>query len=170
MLIAEHGDDVAAVIGLAPPLPLVIVDVVPGGGGAAWTSGLTITLSEAWLRAHPDDGGCVLHELSHAYLRAPEYSERTIWLIEGIADHTRDVLGFDAAWTFAHYEPGMATAGYQTTAHFLAWLEARVPGSVASLARRLADGTYAEGAFAGICERPLASLVSAYEAEQRATR
>jgi hypothetical protein len=168
-LIAEHGAEVAAIIG-EPALPRVEVDVVPAGPGAAWTSGLTITLSEGWIRSHPDDAGCVLHELSHAYLRAPEYSQRTVWLIEGIADHTRDVLGFDAPWTFAHFEPGKATAGYQTTAHFLAWLEARCPGAVAALSRRLAEGTYAEGAFAEICERPLAALVSAYEAEQPATR
>jgi hypothetical protein len=77
-----------------------------------------------------------------------------VWLIEGIADHTRDVLGFDAPWTFAHFEPGKATAGYQTTAHFLAWLEGVQPGAVVALARRLAEGTYAEGAFAEICERP----------------
>jgi hypothetical protein len=165
-LIAQHGEAVAAVLGMSPPLPDVEVDVVPTGGGAAWTNGLRITLNERWLRDHPDDAGCVLHELSHAYLRAPEYSARTVWLIEGIADLTRDVLGFDADWTFAHHEPGKATAGYQTTAHFLGWLEAERPGTVAALSRRLAEGTYDEGAFAAVCERPLEELTAAYEAAQ----
>ncbi len=163
-LVAEHGEDVAAILGMAPPLPDVAIDVVPSGGGAAWTNGLTVVLNERWFAEHPDDAGCVLHELSHAYLRAPEYSERTIWLIEGIADHTRDVLGFDAAWTFAHHEPGKATAGYQTTADFLAWLQERHPGSVARLSRELAAGTYDEGAFTRCCGRALEALVAGYEA------
>ncbi|MGE5225738.1 MAG: basic secretory protein-like protein [Planctomycetaceae bacterium] len=163
-LVAEHGRDVAAILGMDPPLPDVTIDVVPAGGGAAWTSGLTVVLNERWFAEHPGDAGCVLHELSHAYLRAPEYSERTIWLIEGIADHTRDVLGFDAPWTFAHHEPGKATAGYQTTADFLAWLQERHPGAVASLSRELASGAYDEGAFMRCCGRPLGALVEAYEA------
>lgn len=166
-LVADHGEDVAAIVGIGPPLPEVRIDVVPSGGGAAWTNGLTVVLNERWFVEHPDDAGCVLHELSHAYLRAPEYSERTIWLIEGIADHTRDVLGFDAPWTFAHHEPGKATAGYQTTADFLAWLEGRSPGAVAALSRELAAGTYDEGAFDRCCGVPLAALVADYEAARR---
>jgi hypothetical protein len=166
-LVAAHGEDVAAILGITPPLPDVTIDVVPAGGGAAWTNGLTVVLNERWFAEHPDDAGCVLHELSHAYLRAPEYSQRTIWLIEGIADHTRDVLGFDAPWTFAHHEPGKATAGYQTTADFLAWLEERHSGAVAALSRELATGAYDEGAFLRCCGRPLENLVRDYEAARR---
>ena len=165
-VVARHGSEVAAIIGLAPPLPEVRIDVTPRPGVAA-TSGTTITLHEPWFRTHPDDDGCVVHELSHAYLRAPEYSARTAWLIEGIADHTRDVLGLDTAWSFAHHEQFGATAGYQPTAHFLAWLETERPGAVAALGRRLADGSYDEGAFGAIAERPLSELVAAYEAAQR---
>src|SRR5262245_13173962 len=83
-VIERHGPEVAGIIGLAPPLPRVRVDVTPRQGVAS-TSGTTITLHEPWFRDHPDDDGCVIHELSHAYLRAPEYSTRTAWLIEGIA-------------------------------------------------------------------------------------
>jgi len=101
-------------------------------------------------------------------MRAPTYSADTVWLIEGIADYVRDVLGHDAPWTVAHHELGAATAGYQTTAHFLLWLEARTPGVVRSLSERLSDGTYGEGAFGDLAERPLADLVRIYEAEQAA--
>ncbi|HEX6844750.1 MAG TPA: basic secretory protein-like protein [Actinomycetota bacterium] len=156
----------AAILGLGPPLPEIEVLVTPGPGVAS-TSGRTITLHESWFVEHPDDAGCVLHELSHAYLRAPTYDATTAWLIEGIADHTRDTLGFDAPWTFAHHEPGKATAGYQTTAHFLAWLEGRRPGAVAGLARRLADGTYDEGTFAHLAGTSLDRLVASYEQAQR---
>ncbi len=163
--IDQHGPAVAALMGMDGPLAPVTVRVAPGGGAPGSTDGLRITLSEAWFRAHPDDEGCVIHELSHAYLRAPVYDRTTAWLIEGIADHIRDQLDMEMPWTFAHFEAGKAAAGYQTTAHFLAWLEERRPGAVAGLCRRLADGTYEEGAFAEICERPLSGLISTYEAE-----
>lgn len=163
-LVAEHGREVAEVMGLPWPQPEVTIRVSASATAPGSTSGRTITLGERWFRERPDDAGCVLHELSHAYLHAPEYSPRTAWLIEGLADHVRDVLGFEGSWTFAHFEPGKATAGYQTTAHLLAWLEARWPGTVAGLCARLADGTYDEGAFAALCGRPLPELVAAYEA------
>jgi len=162
-LIDRHGDAVAAIVGLDRPLPQIDV-AVSRAPGVASTSGTTITLHASWFAQHPDDAGCVVHELSHAYLRAPEYSERTAWLIEGIGDHTRDELGMATSWSFAHHERGKAMAGYQTTAHFLAWLEGWRPGAVAALGRRLHAGTYDEGAFGEIAERPLEELVAAYEA------
>ncbi len=164
-LVEEHGGAVARLIGLEPPLPRVTIEVHPGGPPGV-TGGLTITLSERWFREHPDDAGCVLHELTHAYMRAPDYDASTIWLIEGIADHVRDVLGFDTSWTSAHYERGKATAGYQTTADLLAWLEERRPGAVSELSRGLADGTYREAVFAEVGGASLPELVAAYEADR----
>ena len=166
-LIADHGAGVARMVGLDGPLPDVRIDVQPAGPPGL-TSGLTITLSEAWFREHADDAGCVVHELAHAYMRAPRYDETTIWLIEGLGDHVRDTLGFEAPWTFAHFEAGKATAGYQTTADFLAWLDGRAPGASLALSRRLMADTYDEGAFGEIAGRPLAELVAAYEADRRA--
>jgi len=167
-LVAEHGDAVAGLIGVEAPLPVVTIEVELGGEVPGVTGGTTIVLGERWFAEHPDDVGCVLHELAHAYMRAPAYDQDTIWLIEGIADYVRDVLGYDAPWTRAHHQPGRARGGYQTTAHFLLWLEARRPGAVAELSRRLGDGSFAEGAFGEIAERPLADLVRLYEAEQAA--
>jgi hypothetical protein len=162
-LISRHGADVARIVGLDPPLPEVEIDVVPEGGGAAWTNGLRITLNAWWFVQHPDDAGCVLHELAHAYMRAPTYDEQTGWLLEGIADHVRDVLGFDAPWTFAHFQPGAATAGYQTTADFLAWLESRSAGCVHALSKELMAGVYDAGAFERATGTDLAALVREYE-------
>ena len=164
-LVEEHGAAVARLIGVDPPLPPVTIEVAPDGPPGV-TGGLTITLSERWFREHPDDAGCVLHELTHAYMRAPDYDTSTIWLIEGIADYVRDLLGFDTSWTFAHFEPGKATAGYQTTADLLAWLEERRPGAVSALSRRLADGSYREAVFAEVGGAPLQELVAAYEADR----
>src|SRR5439155_26333303 len=67
-LVREHGTAVAQLIGVDPPLPPVTIEVDPDGD-AGVTGGLTITLSERWFREHPDDAGCVLHELTHAYMR-----------------------------------------------------------------------------------------------------
>jgi hypothetical protein len=168
-LVEEHGTEVARLIGLDPSQPPVTIEVDRDGPPGV-TGGRTITLSERWFREHPDDVGCVLHELAHAYMFAPDYDASTIWLIEGIADHVRDVLGFDTSWTYAHFEPGKATAGYQTTADLLAWLEERRPGAVAALSRHLADGSYREGVFAEVGGAPLASLVAAYESDRAADR
>jgi hypothetical protein len=167
-VIADSGPGVARLIGVRPPLPPVRVDVDPGGRGPASTSGTTISLGERWFAEHPDDVGCILHELAHAFMRAPRYAEDTIWLIEGIGDYVRDVLGYEATWTSAHHEPGKATAGYQTTAHFLLWLETRRPGAVVELSRRLSAGTYDVEAFGEVADRPLADLVRMYEAAQAA--
>jgi Peptidase of plants and bacteria len=165
-LVASHGAAVAGLIGVAPPLPVVTIEVEPGGEVPGVTGGTTIVLGERWFAEHPDDVGCVLHELAHAYMRAPGYDDDTIWLIEGIADYVRDVLGYEAPWTRAHHVPGQARAGYQTTAHFLLWLEAHRPGAVAELSRRLSAGRYVEGAFGEIAERTLDDLVRLYEREQ----
>ena len=164
-LVSEHGPAVAQLIGVDPPLPPVTIEVDPDGDPGV-TGGLTITLSERWLREHPNDAGCVLHELTHAYMRAPDYDASTIWLIEGIADHVRDVLGFDMSWTYAHFEPGKAIAGYQTTADLLGWLEEKRPGAIRELSRRLADGSYGEAVFAEVGGAPLPELVAAYEADR----
>ena len=167
-VIAEHAVAVARAIGLSDPPTDVRVEIDRPGPGPGWTTDATIHLGERWFAEHPDDVGCVLHELAHAYMRAPDQPDAP-WLIEGIADYVRDVLRHDASWTMAHHRQGSATAGYQTTAHFLLWLEAREPGSVAELSRRLSAGTYDEETFVEITERPLSVLVATYEAEQGAS-
>ena len=146
-------------------LPQVTIEVDPDGPPGV-TSGRTITLSERWFREHPDDAGCVVHELAHAYMQAPVFDATTIWLIEGIADYVRDVLGFHTAWSFAHYEAGRATAGYQTTADFLLWLETRTSGVVADISRRLSVGGYRDDVFVEITRTSLTDLVAAYEAHR----
>ena len=164
-LYERYGPAVAELVGV-PITPKIQVDVEPRGPGAAWTSGDRVVLSAAWFAQHPDDVGGCLHEFAHAIMRAPVYDDETAWLIEGIADYVRDVLGFDASWTRAHHEPGEALAGYQTTAHFLMFCEARHPGTVRRLSQLLIRGEYSDASFEGLCGEPLASLVTEYEAAQ----
>ncbi len=166
-LSARHGAAIASLVGRST-VPEIRVEVSPAGEWAAWTSGRTVTLNAGWFARHPDDVGGLLHEVAHAVMEAPGQAG-TSWLIEGIADYVRDALGFDASWTFAHHEPGMATAGYQTTAHFLLWFEARRPGTVAEIARRLSAGTYHPDVFEELCGAPLEALVDAYDRDAGGT-
>jgi hypothetical protein len=163
-LYERHARDIAALIGVEE-IPEITVHVERRGHGAAWTSGTDVFLSPRWFSEHPDDAGGVLHEFTHAIMRAPTYDETTSWLIEGLADWVRDELGHDAPWTKAHHEPGKATAGYQTTAHFLQHLEKKHPGTVKGLARALIEDTYTPDAFQQLTGKTLELCVSDYEAE-----
>jgi len=167
-LYEEYAARIAEFIGADDVPKIQILVTTSGGGGAAWTSGTDVTLSAPWFSAHPDDSGGVLHEFTHAIMRAPIYDDRTRWLIEGIADWIRDELGHDMPWTFAYFEPGAATSGYQTTAHFLRWLEARTPGTVRALSSELISGTYGPEAFETITGASVGACVSRYEQEQPA--
>lgn len=161
-----HAPAIARMIGVDQP-QAIRIHVAGIGPGAAWTNGLDVTLSAAWFVEHPEDAGACLHEFTHSIMRAPVYDATTRWLIEGIADWVRDELGEEMPWTFAHYEPGMATAGYQTTAHFLQWLENTYPGTVQGLASALSRGTYGEPVWLQITGRSLDLCVSGYEADQQ---
>jgi hypothetical protein len=165
-LYTTYGPTIAELLGVDRP-PTIRIHVAREGAGAAWTSGTDVYLSSRWFAAHPDDAGGCLHEFAHAIMRAPTYDASTAWLIEGIADYVRDVLGHSASWTLPHYGPGEATAGYQTTAHFLMWLESTAPGAVRALARRLVDGTYTEDTFVEVTGRSLDACVVEYEVAQR---
>lgn len=168
-LYTTYAPAVAEVIGAREVPPITIFVSRPGHHGAAWTDGGKVFLSAKWFAQHPDDVGGCLHEFTHAIMRVPAYEGSTDWLIEGIADYVRDVLGFDAPWTRAYYEPGKALAGYQTTAHFLAWVEQRHPGTVRELSGRLSAGSYTEEAFEEVSGATLPHLVARYEAAQQST-
>jgi hypothetical protein len=163
-LYEQHARDIAALIG-AQEVPQVTIHVERQGPGAAWTNGTDVFLSSRWFSEHPEDTGGVLHEFTHAIMRAPTYDGTTSWLIEGLADYVRDQLGHDAPWTQAHFEPGKATAGYQTTAHFLKYLERTYPGTVKRLAQALMHDTYSPDVFRQSTGNPLDVCVSGYEQE-----
>jgi len=164
-LYERYAADIAALVG-ADVIPVITVHVEHHGPGAAWTSGTDVFLSKQWFTQHPEDVGGVLHEFTHAIMQAPTYDETTIWLIEGLADYVRDQLGHDAPWTKAHFEPDKATAGYQTTAHFLRYVERNCPGTVKRLAQSLIADTYSPDIFRQCTGDPLPVCVSRYEADQ----
>ena len=89
----------------------------------AATSGDLITLNLGWFREHPDDDGCVVHELVHVVMHCPRMDGSNWWMIEGIADYVRDRLGYTMPWS--RPARGDPRSGYQATAHFLLFVERR---------------------------------------------
>ncbi len=83
-------------------------------------------------------------------------------MVEGIADYARQEYGpkVQKGWSL----PKKLTAeqnykdSYRTSARFLVWLEARTPGAVDKLHRRLQDGQYADADFVAVAGRPLDAL------------
>jgi hypothetical protein len=156
--------DVATLVG-ADEIPHIEVKVGLGIGAAGLTADTRITLDYGWIVANPDDTGGVVHELTHAIMRVPQYPNDVRWLTEGIADYVRDALGFEARHSFAHFETGGATRGYQTTAHFLGYLEERHPGTIRSISRSLSQGSYRVERFRDLTGSALQQLVERYETE-----
>ncbi len=164
-VVREHTPAVAGLMGLREPLPRVRVHVVRRADVAAYCVRNHVLLSEPWFAEHPDDAGAVVHELSHALLALTRIPPGTSWLLEGVADLARNHVGLHAPWSAPHHEPGAATAGYQTTAHFLAWLEERSPGTVAHAVEQARRGRHDEQRFTPD-GRALADVVADYEAAQ----
>lgn len=110
--------------------------------GVAHATGSKITIAAEWVRAHPDDFGMVIHELTHVVQSYPPGAP--VWLTEGIADYIRIV----------HYEPqaprpkidrlkGSYKDAYKTTAMFLEWIEKHhAPDFVTKMNALLRKGAY----------------------------
>jgi hypothetical protein len=123
-LVEKWHPKIAAMLpsdGFTPPMKVKLV-FKKSAKFLAYTSGNTISISEDWIKKHPDDYGMVVHELTHVIQGYPHSDAG--WLVEGIADYVR----------FFKYEPDTKLNavnpkrakykdGYRTTAMFLAWLE-----------------------------------------------
>ncbi len=115
----------------------------------AATGGGTISVNAEYVRAHPDDLGMMVHELTHVVQAYPGQKAKLGWLTEGIADYIR----------FWKYEPGVRQRkidpekssyrdGYRVTAAFLGWLVAnKDAGIVNRLNARLRAGGADESVF-----------------------
>lgn len=114
--------------------------------GVAATSGGRISVSSGWIEGHPEDIGCVHHELVHVI---QNYGGRRVpgWITEGIADYLRWAIyeGKPQDWfplTDRHkgYE-----ASYRVTGGFFLWLESDpAPGIVNKLNTAVRKGAYAD--------------------------
>ena len=89
--------------------------------GVAWAQNDHITMTAKWFRAHPDDLGAAVHELTHIVQEYP--SGAPGWFVEGFADYTRWFI-YEPKDKRPHPDPKKATYkdSYRTSAAFLNWV------------------------------------------------
>jgi len=110
--------------------------------GVAHALGGKITISAAFVRAHPNDFGMVVHELTHVVQSYPPGGPG--WLVEGIADYIR-IVHFEPQAPRPKLDPAKASYkdAYKTTAMFLEWIEQHhTAGVVVKMNAALRAGTY----------------------------
>jgi hypothetical protein len=107
--------------------------------------GDVITISIDWLRRYPNDLGLLTHELTHAVQAYP--SPNPGWFTEGLADYARALYGpkVQPNWELPPKLDSRQnyTDSYRTTARFLQWLDAKHPGSVDKLHRKMQERAFA---------------------------
>ena len=134
---------VAETLGLKPrKLYVRITDMIQV---PAMTYGRTIFLKTDWFKNHPEDYGTIIHEIAHAIMNIQVAIEEETWLIEGLADYVRDLLGYASIGgdlpSFPHYEVHRIFDGYQATAHFLLWVAKKYGDiEIKNLARIISQG------------------------------
>lgn len=122
--------------------------------------GSTIHVSADWAKQHPDDFGCVIHELTHVIQAYPNSRNKPGWLVEGIADYIR----------FWKYEPehprpqinrekASYRDSYRTSAAFLAWITWKYDKRlVPKLDQALREGKYSDAIFGEVTGHSLDAL------------
>ncbi len=132
-------------------------------GGVAWTVGPNITVASSWAEKHPEDIGCVYHEMVHVIQSYKGYTSAKApgWLVEGIADYMRWAIyeGKPQKWFPPVNKPQGYKTGYQVTGGFLLWLESgQCPGIVKKLNTAIRKGTYEDELFEKEAGKPLDAL------------
>lgn len=110
--------------------------------GVAHAFGGKITISAAFVRAHPDDFGMVVHELTHVVQSYPPGGPG--WLVEGIADYIR-IVHFEPKAPRPKLDRAKASYkdAYKTAAMFLEWIEQHhTTGVVVKMNAALRAGSY----------------------------
>ncbi len=155
--------------GYTPPQALRIVFKARDRGVAA-TGGTNISVSANWVRQHPDDYGCVIHEIAHVVQSYPRYDPT--WLVESLADYAR----------FWKYEPVerrprprpehiQPHATYQAGAAFLGWLAERFGEElVTKLSAAVRERRYRDELFVELTGQSLDDLTAAFRAAVAANR
>lgn len=134
--------------GFTPPTEVKLV-FVTDYKGVAYTTGTIVTISDKWVKAHPEDIGMVAHEITHVI---QHYTRRNKagWLTEGMADYIR----------YYFVEPGTKHArfniqksnwntAYQPAAGFLDYCERTYPEKhiVSTLNFAMRKGKYSDDMF-----------------------
>ena len=131
----------------APKRVTIIID--PAYDGVAYTIRDSVTLSSTWVLSNQNDVNVITHETTHVAQQyfSPNYTP--VWLVEGIAEYSRNKFGIDNAavgWYIPDYSQDQKyTDGYTTVARFILWAEAKYkPGIALALDKDLRAGTYSD--------------------------
>jgi len=128
----------------------------------AYCSGDTITVSVEWLTEHPEDIGMLTHELTHAVQTYPKGEPG--WFTEGLADYARKIYGPKVQPDWALPERltprNSYKQSYRVAGRFFEWLDAKHPGSIDKLHRRMQTGEFVVEDFERITGTPLETLWS----------
>jgi hypothetical protein len=140
--------------------------------GVAHTANGRITIAAGWVRAHPDDWGMVIHELTHIVQDYKGGGEG--WLTEGIADYIRHRHFEKNAGSLAkRIDPDTGTykQAYTTAAAFLVWLEEKRDKDIVRKVNAASRaGAYNAELFTQYCGAAVDSLWQEFAEEVRAAR
>lgn len=134
----------------APKKVTVVIDPTYNEpGDIAFTVNSTITLNPSWVLQNPREVDVLTHESTHVVQQYHSAGYTPAWLVEGIADYSRNKFGVNNAavgWYISDYAVGdNYTSGYGIVARFLLWAEAKYkPGIAQTLDKQLRAGTYSD--------------------------
>jgi hypothetical protein len=120
-------------------------------GRADWTEG-EIVLSADYVRTHMDDGGLVIHEMTHLLQFNPITGTAPLpsWVEEGWADHAREVIYQDRPLRQPVGDERY-TSGYSPTSLLLNQAEqANANNFIKEVAKRGWNNTYTDAMFAEV--------------------
>ncbi|MEO7716374.1 MAG: basic secretory protein-like protein [Capsulimonas sp.] len=137
------------------------------GDGVAGTDNGEMVVNAKWARAHDDDTGLGVHEMTHV-IQATPYEP--VWMVEGIADYIRWVK-FEPE----HFHPRINVErskyndSYQTTATFLGWCTNHYDDKlVTQLNDAVRFGKYNDGLFKEYCGKDVNTLWAEFIADYKA--
>jgi len=152
-----------------------------GNDCPAATSGKSVLLNMHWFKQIADlykdmnaDNGSIIHEIDHAILDAPyDAFKANPWLVEGLADFVRYKLNypreakekgdFKPGRAIPNYIKGGAFKSYQTSAHFLIYLEKERPTAIKELYQALIDNANIDHVFINQFKKSKEEYVKSYE-------
>lgn len=137
--------------------------------GVAYVTGTEMHIAADWVRAHPNDMGMVIHELTHLVQRYDRAGSG--WLVEGIADYIRAKYFEPALATpRINFDKAKYTDSYKTTAAFLIWTEKKYGADlVPTLHSLLRERMYSDASFKEFTGKDVSQLWSEFAEATRTT-
>lgn len=133
----------------------------------AYATGGGIFVSVPWVRAHPDDFGMMIHEMTHLVQAYPGSRTTPGWLVEGIADYIRWWRYEPEAPRPKITEKNKYTDSYRVTAFFLAYLTHKYDhGLVQKLDKAMKTRSYSDSLFQTSTGKTLDELWAEFVAAQ----